>query len=129
MSAKRRQEAIERFSVPLDDGDISFSTSHCPIPSKRSGNNSRITAAQGVDDDDSMLSADDSDFNFLDDDDDDTAFSSTQKSKGKGKAKAKAKATFRTKDFLPGENPKVMLLSLKCGSLGLNLTVANNVYL
>jgi SWI/SNF-related matrix-associated actin-dependent regulator of chromatin subfamily A3 len=127
MSAKRRQEAIERFSVPLDDGDISYSTSHCPIPSKRSGNKSRITAAYGVDDDDSMISGDDGDSNFLDDDDDDTAFSSTQKSKGKGKAKAKA--TYRTKDFLPGENPKVMLLSLKCGSLGLNLTVANNVYL
>ena len=28
-----------------------------------------------------------------------------------------------------GPNPKVMLISLKAGALGLNLTVANNVYL
>ena len=28
-----------------------------------------------------------------------------------------------------GVNPRVMLISLKAGALGLNLTVANNVYL
>jgi SWI/SNF-related matrix-associated actin-dependent regulator of chromatin subfamily A3 len=28
-----------------------------------------------------------------------------------------------------GINPKVMLISLKAGALGLNLTVANNIYL
>ena len=79
--------------------------------------------------------ADDDD--FLDDEDDDRAFSSkrrngTGKTKGKGKAKStgriSARAGFNGASFA-GENPKVMLISLKAGALGLNLTVANNVYL
>jgi SWI/SNF-related matrix-associated actin-dependent regulator of chromatin subfamily A3 len=59
----------------------------------------------------------------------------TRSKKGKGKAKGKAKAAARS-DFAPtgytavnGVNPKVMLISLKAGALGLNLTVANNIYL
>jgi SWI/SNF-related matrix-associated actin-dependent regulator of chromatin subfamily A3 len=58
-----------------------------------------------------------------------------KKGKGKGKAKGKSKAAARY-DFAPagvaamnGINPKVMLISLKAGALGLNLTVANNIYL
>ncbi|PCH43964.1 hypothetical protein WOLCODRAFT_133049 [Wolfiporia cocos MD-104 SS10] len=62
--------------------------------------------------------------------------------KGKGKAKAVTKNKVRVSDeltevtsYLDGSafgsevNPRVMLVSLKAGALGLNLTVANNVYL
>lgn len=52
-------------------------------------------------------------------DDDDEDF--TVKNKGNGKGGI----TFS----LGKGNPKVMLISLKAGALGLNLTVANNVYL
>ncbi len=57
-----------------------------------------------------------------------------EQSKGKGKNKGKSRAVADL-TFLPGGsssadvNPKVMLISLKAGALGLNLTVANNVYL
>ncbi|PVF99077.1 hypothetical protein CPB86DRAFT_784078 [Serendipita vermifera] len=46
------------------------------------------------------------------------------KRKGKGKAN-----TGRSTDYSSGENPVVMLISLKSGALGLNCTVANNVFL
>lgn len=56
----------------------------------------------------------------------------------KQRTKAKSKARFTGEDDVLtykstavafGANPKVMLISLKAGALGLNLTVANNVYL
>jgi hypothetical protein len=69
------------------------------------------------------------------DSDDGTDGPPTRNKKGKGKAKGKSKAATRS-DFAPvgvaamnGINPKVMLISLKAGALGLNLTVANNIYL
>ena len=60
--------------------------------------------------------------------------------KGKGKGKAKSAGKGKKKASIPstpvrdtpqfdGVNPRVMLISLKAGALGLNLTVANNVYL
>jgi len=63
-----------------------------------------------------------------------------KKGKGKGKAKGKSKAGTRSRVASAGDtimnglssngvNPKVMLISLKAGALGLNLTVANNIYL
>lgn len=59
----------------------------------------------------------------------------TRNKKGKGRAKGKSKAAAQY-DLAPvggaamnGINPKVMLISLKAGALGLNLTVANNIYL
>ena len=78
-----------------------------------------------------------------DDNDDDNApkaewSRSKAKAKGKGKGKAKARvvldsdeeAEAEEREFVTsGSNPKVMLISLKAGALGLNLTVANNVYL
>lgn len=59
----------------------------------------------------------DNDSDFLDDEDDDTVYSkkSKPKGKGKGKGKGKAKASSYTArpTFSAGENPKVMLISLK----------------
>lgn len=65
-------------------------------------------------------------------DDDDNAYVG----KGKGKAKARSSGSGSKGrsyiDALDGGrivNPPVMLISLKAGALGLNLTVANNVFL
>ena len=69
------------------------------------------------------------------DSDDDADDPPKRNKKGKGNAKGKSKAAARN-DFatagataMNGINPKVMLISLKAGALGLNLTVANNIYL
>lgn len=79
------------------------------------------------------------DDDFIDDAEDDEALRRKGKSKkGKGKAKKQTRisaAPPSTSTYLDGSafgtevNPKVMLLSLKAGALGLNLTVANNVFL
>ena len=74
-------------------------------------------------------------------DDDDFDGAPTNR-KDKRKAEGKRKASARTGSApmennvtafrapaTNGVNPKVMLISLKAGALGLNLTVANNVYL
>ncbi|KAF7376249.1 DNA repair protein rad5 [Mycena sanguinolenta] len=123
MSAKRRQEVIAQFSVPVVEDDTA------PAATSRSRGRSSDGSAGRRGDSDYMEVDDDSD--FIDDEDDDTAWSRNQKSKGKGKAKGKAKASsYTAQSTTPaGENPKVMLISLKAGALGLNLTVANNVYL
>jgi len=122
MSAKRRQDAIERFSIPLEDNEIG-ALSDDPKPVTRSRGRAKTIVARNVEyDDTDMNGTDDSDEDFEDDDHSPT--SSTQKRKGKGKGK-----DCSSNNSLCGDNPKVMLLSLKCGSLGLNLTVANNVYL
>jgi SWI/SNF-related matrix-associated actin-dependent regulator of chromatin subfamily A3 len=113
MSAKRRQEAIERFNVPLEDNEAGSSLGE-RVPTTRSRLRPK-TSSNSVGDDDSHVNSTDDD--FIDDDDNGSA--SIRKRKGKGKANTNTH----------GENPRVMLLSLKCGSLGLNLTVANNVYL
>jgi SWI/SNF-related matrix-associated actin-dependent regulator of chromatin subfamily A3 len=148
MSARRRQETLERFSIPLED-DVTFGTpTEAPLSAARPRRSStQVTLhVDSIDIDDNS----DADFTvegvsdndeFLDDDDHDSAFSSKPregkgkaKTKGKGKAKAgsttriSARAGFNGASFA-GENPKVMLISLKAGALGLNLTVANNVYL
>ena len=139
MSARRRQETLERFSVPLEEdrglpADI-------PFPLKRT----RRPSAHADDDTDlSFGGSDNADADFSDDPDDEVF--SSKKAKGKGKDKV----TSRNKKHNSSsahENPKVMLISLKgeirllidahvrltsflpAGALGLNLTVANNVYL
>ncbi|KAJ7217931.1 SNF2 family N-terminal domain-containing protein [Mycena pura] len=70
------------------------------------------------------------DSDFIDDEDDAVAYAK-KKSKAKGKGKQKSKAhsyTTRASNSTDG-NARVMLISLKAGALGLNLTAANNVYL
>ncbi|CAK5281753.1 unnamed protein product [Mycena citricolor] len=84
MSAKRREETIARFSIPVSEGDTNQNAG--------------------------------SDSDFIDDDED------FFRPGRKGKAKAGPYPS-------SGVNPRVMLISLKAGALGLNLTVANNVYL
>ncbi|KAJ7178411.1 SNF2 family N-terminal domain-containing protein [Mycena crocata] len=126
MSAKRREETIAQFSIPVADDD------QAAAGGRRSrGRSSEVSLGRGEDSDFIMEPADDSD--FLDDEDDDSVYATKKKgrakAKGKGKGKAKASSYTTRTTFLPGENPKIMLISLKAGALGLNLTVANNVYL
>ncbi|OJT07139.1 Helicase-like transcription factor [Trametes pubescens] len=164
MSARRRQETIARFSVPINPGEVTTtpplsqvaqlpsSQPSEPISSQRSARR-RTRSSQSILLDGSIDDDKDDDFIIFDpssDDDDDDDFvddenvppTRTQaakkgKGKAKGGAKGKGKKTARVSDLVPEEfipatsdvNPRVMLISLKAGALGLNLTVANNVYL
>ncbi|TCD63046.1 hypothetical protein EIP91_006059 [Steccherinum ochraceum] len=147
MSAKRRQETIARFSVPIADDtsmNASLSQPEPTAPSSQRRTRRKTTTVVDSDDDVVILDNDndgdfvaqyeDNDSDFIDDEDADER--PKKKAKGKGKAKAngrgKRKAAPRTAyngSSSDGVNPKVMLISLKAGALGLNLTVANNVYL
>ncbi|KDQ18333.1 hypothetical protein BOTBODRAFT_184989 [Botryobasidium botryosum FD-172 SS1] len=121
MSAKRRQQVIDDFSVPLQPWDDEVTLSQAPSTSQ-------------------VINVDsDSDF-VLDDDDfiDDDLEYVPRKSKGKGKAKAssQSKGKGKGKAKAPAfsqrsseRNPSVMLISLKAGALGLNLTVANHIFM
>ncbi|KAI0702988.1 SNF2 family N-terminal domain-containing protein [Cerioporus squamosus] len=161
MSARRRQETIARFSVPIEaDASApvlsqapSYSQATAPpfsqptesASSQRSSRRrSRATQSTVIDDifnddndkdDDFVMSDDDQDDDddFIDDEDDD-APPRTQSKKGKAKPKGTKKASLPSTPALDSTqfddvNPRVMLISLKAGALGLNLTVANNVYL
>jgi SWI/SNF-related matrix-associated actin-dependent regulator of chromatin subfamily A3 len=130
MSAKRRQETIDRFCVPLDDNqNVLSSVDVCPSPSLHSSN----TPGDTTDEDDFNTQTDDADFVEMGDDsisDCESIFPVNWKDKGKSKFKQTRKGIKPKPDELfYGDNPKVLLLSLKAGALGLNLTVANNVYL
>ncbi len=153
MSAKRRQETLETFCVPLgEDTPETANIQSTPISStsegqqtRRSARTSRRSAASAGEyqEADAMLfdNGDDDEFVPQKDADSDDGIghdglpTQNKKGKGKGKAKGKSKAAARS-DFasvgiapMNGINPKVMLISLKAGALGLNLTVANNIYL
>ncbi|KAI0276598.1 SNF2 family N-terminal domain-containing protein [Russula aff. rugulosa BPL654] len=149
LSAKRRQETLETFCIPLGE-DVpeianvqstpiaSASEGQRPRRSVRSTRRGAASAGEYQEADDMFIDDDDDDgfvpkFDF--DSDDGADGSPARNKKGKGKAKGKSKAVARS-DFAPvgvaamnGINPKVMLISLKAGALGLNLTVANNIYL
>lgn len=145
MSARRRQETIAQFSVPIEEDDtpIAIEVEDAPSRPTRSTRtrSSQATATVLSDgdaadddlDDDFVVGGEvDEDDDFIDDEEEQPA---KRKGKGKGKAKGKRKATPASKTSsgyctpASGTNPKVMLISLKAGALGLNLTVANNVYL
>ena len=151
MSAKRRQETLEAFSVPIENEprdtpnvqsipDIPTSEVQQTGRSKRSSRRREASVGEyrqedtiptnGDGDDDFVLEMD-----AESDDGADVARPRGKRSKGKGKANGKSKAGTRSRITVVNRpssnavNPKIMLISLKAGALGLNLTVANNIYL
>ncbi|KAJ4477055.1 SNF2 family N-terminal domain-containing protein [Lentinula edodes] len=137
MSAKRRADAIARFSVPLESIPTvqvpqEISTSAVASRSRRVSRNASYNVDPAEDDDDEDFVMPSADNNYSDDDQ--VTAAATWKSKGKGKAKRTQGDSENEDEFSFGDtqnqnNPPVMLISLKAGALGLNLTVANNVYL
>ncbi|QRW08198.1 SWI/SNF-related matrix-associated actin-dependent regulator of chromatin subfamily A member 3-like 3 [Ceratobasidium sp. AG-Ba] len=107
MSAKRRQEVLKRFSVPL---------------AKKSSR--RVSAKKQAEGSDS-----DSEYDVSRDDDyideEDGSIFGTQSTQFNAKGKGKATNFGRSS----GRNPQVLLISLKSGATGLNLTVANHLFL
>ena len=148
LSAKRRQETLETFCVPLgQDAPEIANVQSTPAASTSEGQQTRRSArstrfrgaasAGEYQEADAMLIDDGDDDGFVPqvdfDSDDGADVPPTRNKKGKAKGKSKAAARY---GFAPvgvaamnGINPKVMLISLKAGALGLNLTVANNIYL
>ncbi|KAJ7594405.1 SNF2 family N-terminal domain-containing protein [Mycena floridula] len=128
MSAKRRQETIAQFSVPVNDRETT--------PVIETSSRLRVKKSAKVDAMDSFINDEDEDSDFVMDGDVDPSsdidFEESPVAKSK-KGKAPAKPKSKARNYSPpadGDlNPKVMLISLKAGALGLNLTVANNVYL
>ena len=136
MSAKRRQETIARFSVPIkEEVHVATQPSTTQDRPKRQTRRSRtnipsdaeVVVLDDDDDGDFVAGDEEEDDDFIDSDDDRPT---TKKGKGKSKGKNRASPEPDYDEVVyEGVNPKVMLISLKAGALGLNLTVANNVYL
>ncbi|KAG5635503.1 hypothetical protein H0H81_011022 [Sphagnurus paluster] len=99
MSAKRRQETIAQFSIPIA-ADLDSSSDDLSLSSNLTSRDS----------DDYMDEDDDEDDEFIVDKDDHSIFSGKRKANKKTKAKGKGRMSA---SGTPGENPKVMLLSLK----------------
>ena len=99
MSAKRRRDAITKFTLPLEQEQSN--------PQRTNVRNKRPTTR----DDDSYVSDsmvnDDDDDDFVNDEDE-QAFGKNSRRKGKGKAK-----DIRSGSVDGDDNPRVMLLSLK----------------
>ena len=149
MSARARQETISRFSIPITDADVaampasqskraSQPTTSTGRPARRKTRSSRVAVdaeaeADNGDDSDFVAGDDGDDSDFMEEDEDERP-SKKMRAKGKGKAVAKDPIEDDLPLSLNGssfgkQNPRVMLISLKAGALGLNLTVANNVFL
>lgn len=134
MSAKRRQETIARFSVPIREDAAPATSATDNARTTRQRKRTKTTTPDDevvvLDDDgdgDFVMSGGEDNDDFIGDNDDKP---SKKKRKGKGKGKQREHATPISDDMIfNGTNPTVMLISLKAGALGLNLTVANNVYL
>ncbi|KAF8520324.1 SNF2 family N-terminal domain-containing protein [Hysterangium stoloniferum] len=131
MSARRRQEVLEQFSKPLKDEKArTVVAGIAPLVNRRSRSTTKILLDSDVRTpgrDDEFRPGNDSDcVDSLDDFD--TEYSPTVEGKGKGKARVKVTRCDAAFDTLDDHevNPVVMLISLKAGALGLNLTVANN---
>ncbi|CAE6481588.1 unnamed protein product [Rhizoctonia solani] len=112
LSAKRRQEVLQRFSRPLPVKNAAIR---------------RASANKNADRSDSESDYAPGDDDFIDDDE--PHFTATQSSRGKGKGKGKAGKGKSSSGRAFGGNPKVLLISLKSGATGLNLTVANHLFL
>lgn len=103
MSAKRRQEAIARFSVPIEE-QAPEQSHGISVRRRRS-----IAPVVTEDNDDDK---NDADFNMeddTDDSDDDAEVYISQRAKNKGKGKE----NMSTSSLESEDNPRVMLLSLK----------------
>ena len=140
MSAKDRQEAIEHFRVPISEESLMEPPSSPPFEPEPNDlrKSARSREKNSIVMFDSDLESDGEDKNKDGDyhsDDSDVMFSQNTSelirdaNKRDRKGKGKAKSKYNGLSFNNGSNPKVMLISLKAGALGLNLTVANNVYL
>lgn len=123
MSAKRRQEAISRFSVPLAPqpkgsqdsiDELDKSTSRRPSRKVKGKRSTTIEDVVDGSSDDGEFMAQDED-NDSDESSDDALPSFSQgKGKNKGKGKEVSQQYPRDLDFDDSDaNPKVMLLSLK----------------
>lgn len=138
MSAGRRQKVLERFNQPLETQDVESSqNAFLATQTTRRTRNKRDTNGfvgelDGVGDKDDDFVPNDDDDPYEDVSEDEWSKKGKGKTKGKGKGKGKQKANGKSKlrddfDYTNEVNPAVMLISLKAGALGLNLTVANNV--
>jgi SWI/SNF-related matrix-associated actin-dependent regulator of chromatin subfamily A3 len=105
MSAKRRQETLERFSIPLEE-DSSCSPSSEPLNRTRRHSTRKDNSDHNGDDGVDFDSQSDDDFLDMDDED-------VFKTKCKGKAKARAIRGDQWTIDGSHEIPKVMLISLK----------------
>lgn len=108
MSAKRRQEAIARFSVPLERSSTFETIEGKAARHSRKTRNASLVESDGTDWDD----GNDGDFEMHDNSEDDLdglgSSSLPKRSKTKGKGKA------IQNEFDPSDqNPRIMLLSLK----------------
>jgi len=120
MSARRRQEAIARFSVPIeDDHPVTIDSE----PSRRTRRTSSTASLEGgaadVDDNDSDFvigDMDNDEDDYLNDSDDDKPVKKTKKGKGKGKA-TNIRRPPVDEELELDTNPRVMLLSLKAVGL------------
>lgn len=142
MSARSRQDTIARFSVPITEEDAATRsaprapqpTTSTGRPSRRKTRSSRMVIdvdADGAGDADFVAGDDGDDSDFLDDDEEERPSKKRRvKKKAAGKASVEDDFPFPLNGTTFGkQNPRVMLISLKAGALGLNLTVANNVFL
>lgn len=114
MSAKRRQEAIARFSVPLEEESLEAPI-EAPILSRQTrktrNNNAAILDDGGEGNDSDFVMDGDESEDYIETND--TPFSGYEEER-KGKGKSKAVSYSRSSlEFGSEENPKVMLLSLK----------------
>ena len=131
LSARRRQEALEHFSIPLEAEDhlaVDVENSFLPHKKRMATQNVQAEADALLEDDDPSFIVDDAD-NDSDCDFEEDISARAKKGKGKLKPKNKGKMKAKLNSVLEGKIPRVMLISLKAGALGLNLTVANNVFL
>ncbi|OAX42534.1 hypothetical protein K503DRAFT_847742 [Rhizopogon vinicolor AM-OR11-026] len=128
LSARRRKEALEQFSIPLEANDDFAVDIETPLPPRRRRASAQTTLVEG----NALIEDDGLDFIINDDgnyDFEENISIRAKKGKGKSKTKNKGKAKATFDSAFGGEIPRVMLISLKAGALGLNLTVANNVFL